>query len=231
MTKARGCARVGCSGWSYDDWRGIVYPDDVPRRSWFEHYVSLFATVELNSTFYRLPTPETASQWGSRAPAGFVYAVKLGQFGSHRKKLLDAATWLPNHIERVERLGVALGPTLVQLPPRWRRDTGRLEEFLALTPRSMRWAFEFRGASWIHDDVFEILRRHDAALCIHDMLIGHPWIRTTTWTYVRYHGPFAPDRPYRGRYGPTRLGMGARAISNWSISLAWRSTSRARSSW
>ncbi len=102
---------------------------------------------------------------GSRAPAGFVYAVKLGQFGSHRKKLLDAARWLPNHIERVERLGVALRPSLVQLQPRWRRDTARIEEFLALAPRSMPWAFEFREPSWIHDDVFEILvrTREDAA--------------------------------------------------------------------
>lgn len=152
---------------------------------------------------------------GFTGPEGFVYALKLGQFGSHRKKLLDAATWLPNHVERAERLGAALGPTLVQLPPGWRRDAGRLEAFLSVAPRSMRWAVELREPSWLNDDVFEILRRYDAALCIHDMVPGHPWIRTANWTYVRYHGPYASNRKYRGRYRPSRLEPGANILNEW----------------
>ena len=115
---SRGAARVGCSGWLYRDWRGVVYPEGLPQRRWFEHYATLFDTVELNNTFYRLPHRETVDKWREQAPPGFLYALKLGAFGSHRMKLRDAASWLPNHLDRARRLGPALGPTLVQLPPR-----------------------------------------------------------------------------------------------------------------
>ena len=190
-----GTFRVGCSGWSYKDWRGVVYPAQLPERRWFEHYQSLFDTVELNSTFYRLPAPSTVEGWAAVAATDFVFAVKLGSFGSHRMKLRDAASWLPNHVDRVERLGPHLGPTLVQLPPRWKRNVERLDEFLSVAPPTMRWAVELRDPSWLHDDVFEVLRRHDAALCIHDLLADHPFVMTTDWTYVRFHGPDALTHP------------------------------------
>jgi uncharacterized protein YecE (DUF72 family) len=200
--------RVGCSGWSYKDWRGIVYPAELPQRTWFGHYQSLFDTVELNSTFYRLPTPTAVERWAAAADPGFVYAVKVGAFGSHRMKLRDAASWLPKHLDRVERLGDHLGPNLLQLPPRWKRDVGRLDEFLTIAPRSIRWAVELRDPSWVHDDVFEVLRRHGAALCIHDLLADHPVELTTDWTYIRFHGPDALNTPYHGSYG-ARLGQWA----------------------
>jgi uncharacterized protein YecE (DUF72 family) len=184
-----GRAHIGCSGWVYKDWRGPVYPEKLPQRRWFEHYATLFDTVEINNSFYRLPTPEAADGWAAQAPPGFVYALKLGQFGSHRMKLRDAASWMPNHLDRALRLGEALGPTLVQLPPRWRRNAERLDEFLTVAPRTMRWAVEMREPSWLHEDVFEVLRRHGAALCIHDLLADHPWELTTDWTYIRFHGP------------------------------------------
>ena len=210
-----GRARVGCSGWVYRDWRGVVYPRALPQREWFAFYATLFDTVELNTTFYRLPPVQTAELWGRQAPAGFQYALKLGQFGSHRMKLRDAARWLPNHVDRARRLGPALGPTLVQLPPRWRRDATRLDEFLGVAPPSMRWAVELRERSWLHDDVFAVLERHDAALCIHDLLPGHPWLRTTDWTYVRFHGPQALERKYVGRYGGRRLWRVADRLAGW----------------
>ena len=191
----RGTARVGCSGWIYRDWRGVVYPADLPQKQWFAHYASLFDTVEINNTFYRLPTAEAVDHWAAQAPPGFVYALKLGQFGSHRKKLKDAAEWLPRHVERAQRLGAALGPTVVQLPPRWRRNVERLDEFLSVAPTTMRWAVELRDASWLHDDVFDTLRRHGAALCVHDLLADHPYVLTTDWTYVRFHGPDALRHP------------------------------------
>ena len=178
--------RVGCSGWSYRDWRGAVYPSDLPQRRWLEYYQQLFDTVELNSTFYRLPTPEAVERWAAAARPGFLYALKLGAFGSHRKKLADAVTWLPNHLDRACRLGAHLGPTLIQLPPRWKRNVARLDEFLELVPSTMRWALELRDPSWLHDDVFEVLRRHAVALCIHDLLPQHPFELTTDWTYVRH---------------------------------------------
>jgi uncharacterized protein YecE (DUF72 family) len=202
---APGTARVGCSGWLYRDWRGVVYPAGLTQKQWFAWYASHFDTVELNTTFYRLPTVKTVETWRQAAPEGFLYATKLGAFATHRKRLRDPETWLANHLDRVERLQPALGPTLVQLRPRWPRDVGRLDHFLELAPRAMRWAVELRDASWLHDDVFETLRRHDAALCVHDLLADHPYVVTTDWTYVRFHGPDALRDRYHGSYGRGRL--------------------------
>jgi uncharacterized protein YecE (DUF72 family) len=200
-----GNLRVGCSGWSYRDWRGVVYPHDLPQRRWFEHYQTLFDTVELNATFYRLPATTTVERWAQAAGPDFLFSIKLGSFGTHRMKLRDASSWLPNHVERFAPLGGHLGPTLVQLPPRWRRDVPRLDDFLSAAPATMRWAIELREPSWLHDDVYEVLRRHGAALCIHDLLADHPIEVTTDWTYVRFHGPDALAQPYHGAYGAARL--------------------------
>jgi uncharacterized protein YecE (DUF72 family) len=208
-------ARVGCSGWVYRHWRGPVYPADLPAKRWFEHYARLFDSVEINNSFYRLPTEAAAEGWAAQAPPGFVYALKLGQFGSHRMKLKDAGSWLPNHMDRVERLGASAGPTLVQLPPRWKRNAERLDEFLAVAPKHVRWAVEVREASWLHEETYEVLRRHGAALCIHDLLAGHPWELTTDWTYVRFHGPRATEAAYQGRYGPDGLFWMADRLEGW----------------
>ena len=210
-----GAVRVGCSGWSYKDWRGLVYPADAPPRRWFEHYAGRFDTVEINNTFYRLPPASTVEAWAEQAPPSFLYAVKVGQFGSHRKKLRDAASWLPRHLERAELLGPHLGPNLVQLPPRWTRNVERLDEFLAVAPKGLRWAVELRDPSWLHDDVYAVLQAHGAALVVHDLLADHPWIRTTDWAYVRFHGPDAIAAPYQGRYGPRRLAAAAERLAAW----------------
>ena len=206
---------MGCSGWSYRDWRGVVYPADLPARRWFEWYRERFDTVEINNTFYRLPAEQTVDGWAAQAPPGFLYAVKVGQFGSHRMKLRDPGRWLTNHLARAERLGPSLGPNLVQLPPHWRRDVARLDEFLARAPRHIRWAVELREPSWLHDDVYDTLARHGAALCLHDLLADHPWERTADWTYVRFHGPDAIAHPYRGRYTGRRLRPVAGRLAAW----------------
>ncbi len=210
-----GRARVGCSGWQYRDWRGPVYPPGLPQRRWFEHYATLFDTVELDSTFYRLPSEDTVRRWRDAAPPGFVYAMKLGAFGTHRMKLRDAGRWLPNHRARAELLGATLGPTLVQLPPHWHRDPARLEEFFSVAPATMRWAVEVRDPTWLHDDVYTVLERHGAALCLHDLLPRHPALLTARWTYVRFHGPRAGTAPYAGRYGGARLWRWAERLAGW----------------
>jgi uncharacterized protein YecE (DUF72 family) len=210
-----GRVRVGCSGWVYKDWRKVVYPLELRQRDWFAHYASMFDTVELNTTFYRLPTPHAVEVWAAQAPLNFLYAVKLGQFGSHRMKLLDPRGWLANHLDRVRLLGPHLGPNLVQLPPSWKRNPERLDEFLTVAPRDIRWAVEIRDPSWFHDDVFAVLERHRAALCIHDMLADHPWVLTTDWTYIRFHGPAAATDKYHGRYGPRRLAQPVRKLRAW----------------
>ncbi len=203
--------RIGCSGWNYAHWRnGVFYPPRLPSRRWLDFYAQHFDTVEVNNTFYRLPPPSTVEGWAAQAPPGFRYALKLGQFGSHRMKLKDAASWLPNHLDRVERLGKAAGPTLVQLPPRWRRNPERLDEFLAVAPKRYRWAVELREGSWLHEEVYEVLRRHRAALCIHDLLADHPWELTTDWTYIRFHGA-GPD----GDYSPELLDLWAERIGGF----------------
>jgi uncharacterized protein YecE (DUF72 family) len=207
--------RVGCSGWNYRDWRGAVYPAAAPTREWFRYYAEMFDTVEINNTFYRLPPPSTMEHWAEQAPSGFVYSVKLGQFGSHRMKLRDAVSWLPNHLDRVARLGRALGPTLVQLPPKWRRNVERLDEFLRVAPRELRWAVEFREPSWLDDEVYAVLAHHGAALCIHDLLPDHPWLRTTSWTYLRFHGPHALTHKYTGAYTGRRLWRTAERVRCW----------------
>lgn len=215
---AAAIARIGCSGWDYRAWRGVVYPPELPRRRWFEHYATLFDTVELNATFYRLPAPSTVERWAELAPPGFVYAAKLGQFGSHRMKLRDPLGWLGNHLDRVGRLGASLGPTLVQLPPRWRRDVPRLDEFLDAarsTAPLLRWAVELRDPSWVHDDVLDALSRHGAALCIHDLVPDHPFVRTTDWAYLRFHGPDAVRSPYVGSYSGRRLWRVAEVLERW----------------
>lgn len=216
----RGAGRclVGCSGWGYREWRGRFYPTELAARRWLDHYVTVFDTVESNTTFYRLPTEERVADWSSRLPDGFVMAVKLGAFGSHRMKLRDAGSWLPNHVRAMRHLGAHLGPTLVQLPPRWRRDTARLDEFLtvATANRGMRWAVELREPSWLHDDTFAVLQHHRAALCIHDLLPRHPQVLTTDWTYVRFHGPHAIERPYHGRYTARRLAPWADRLAGWA---------------
>ena len=215
LNRPSGVARVGCSGWMYKHWRGTVYPESLAARRWFEHYTTLFNTVEINNTFYRLPTEHAVEEWAAQAPPGFVYSLKLGSFGSHRKKLSDARSWLANHLDRLERLGTAAGPTLVQLPPRWRRNVARLDEFLSTAPSGTRWAVELRDPSWLNDETYGVLRRHGAALCVHDLLAGHPWELTTDWTYVRFHGPNAVDCPYQGRYGPDGLFWMAERLSSW----------------
>lgn len=213
------CVRVGCSGWVYQDWKELVY-EGLPQRRWFGHYARHFDTVELNATFYRLPMAATVERWAAQAPEGFVYTPKLGQFCTHRKKLKDPELWLGNHLDRVRRFGAHLGPNLVQLPPRWKRDVGRLEHFLEVAPRDVSWAVEVRDRTWLHDDVFDCLARHGAALCIHDLLDDHPWLLTTDWTYVRFHGADAPARPYHGRYGPGGLEPAAEQLSRWNESGA-----------
>jgi uncharacterized protein YecE (DUF72 family) len=214
-SSARGRAWVGCSGWDYKPWAGPFYPAGVPARGRFAYYAERFSTVELNATFYRLPSVETVEHWREQAPGGFRYAVKVSQFATHRRKLREPSSWVPNHLDRVERLGAHLGPNLLQLPPRWHRDVPRLDDALAALPRRLRWAVELRDPDWVHDDTFACLADHGVALCIHDLIDDHPWVTTTDWTYVRFHGPDATRRPYAGRYTGRRLWRVAERLGEW----------------
>ena len=198
MPKGVGELRVGTSGYRYRHWRGRFYPEDLPQRGWFDHYARQFDTVEINNTFYNLPGRDTFERWREAAPPGFLYSLKFSRYGSHVKHLKDGAATVANFVDAAQALGPTLGPILVQLPPNWRPDPERLAEFLGHAPRDLRWAVEIRDPRWFTDEVFQILRDHRAALCIHDMIEDHPRELTADWTYIRYHGEnYAGNYPHQ----------------------------------
>ena len=208
--KRRGRLRLGTSGYRYDHWKGVLYPDDLPRDRWLRRYAERFDTVELNTTFYGLPEPEAFEEWREEVPEGFCYSLKFSRYGSHMKKLKDPEGTIGTFLERAERLEDRLGPILVQLPPHWGADPDRLGAFLEAAPSRRRWSVEVRDPSWLCRAVFEVLREHGAALCIHDMIDDHPRVRTTDWLYLRYHG-----QDYAGAYSPQRLSAEADRIADW----------------
>lgn len=204
----RARAYIGTSGYQYNHWRGVFYPGEMPKVQWFDYYCRHFDTVEINNTFYHLPEASTFDSWRKQAPEHFCYVLKFSRYGSHLKCLKDPENTVGTFMERAERLGPHLGPILVQLKPNWRLDLERLRLFLRAVPRDQRWAFEFRDPSWLCDEVFEALRRHNAALCIHDMLDNHPHEITADWVYFRFHG-----NGYSGSYSHQLLTAHARQIS------------------
>jgi uncharacterized protein YecE (DUF72 family) len=212
---AQGRAFVGCSGWEYKHWRGDFYPADLPRTRWFEHYASVFDTVEINNTFYRLPEQSTFAAWAARAPRGFTYAVKASRFLTHMKKLKDPEEPLERLFNRMKPLRKHLGPVLYQLPPGWKLDRERLEHFLQALPDGTRHVLEFRDPTWYADDVLAMLARHSVSLCLHDMqgsATGRQQVGPIV--YVRFHGATGH---YNGAYSDERL-------RSWA---EWLSASRA----
>ncbi|MGF1550363.1 MAG: DUF72 domain-containing protein [Sphingomonadaceae bacterium] len=196
--------RIGCSGWSYKHWRGRFYPQKLAQMDWFGHYAGHFDTVELNTSFYRQPRPETFDTWREQAPQGFRYAVKANRYLTHMKKLKDCAGPLERMLEPMRRLKKTLGPILYQLPPNMKIDLERLESFLRLLPGDLTHVFEFREQSWHEEETFALLDRCGASLCAHDMPGSASGRRATgKAAYLRFHGA---DGKYRGRYGEDGLG-------------------------
>jgi uncharacterized protein YecE (DUF72 family) len=198
-----GRARVGCSGWQYRDWKGRFYPTDLPQSRWLEYYAATFDTVEINNSFYRLPSREAVLSWRSRAPAGFVFAVKASRYLTHLRKLKDPRDPLALFFDRARRLGPHLGPVLYQLPPRWKADPERLGTFLSAIPRDVRQTIEFREPDWYTPDVFQRLEHRGVALCLHDMPDSMPRRAAIgPFVYVRFHGTSAK---YAGSYSDGQL--------------------------
>jgi uncharacterized protein YecE (DUF72 family) len=197
--------RIGCSGWSYQHWKGRFYPGRAPESGWLGLYAEMFDTVEVNATFYRLPLRSTVAGWAARTPRTFLFAVKASRYLTHVKRLRDLPAGLARLEERIAPLREAdkLGPVLWQLPASFRRDDVRLAETLARLPDG-RHAFEFRHPSWFDDDVYALLREHRAALVVADRdgLPEAPWVDTAGWWYVRLHHGRAGRR---GNYSPAEL--------------------------
>jgi uncharacterized protein YecE (DUF72 family) len=207
--------RVGCSGWNYGHWRERVYPKGLPPRRWLEHYATLFDTVEVNATFYRLPSRAAVANWVATSPPTFVFAIKASRYLTHLKRLTDLGNGVARFYERIEPLveSPKLGPVLWQLPANFHRDDARLGDALARLPPG-RHCFEFRHASWFVDEVYELLRRHRAALVIGDSP-NRPFQAyelTADWTFIRFH---YGHRGRNGNYSERELERWAQRIEAW----------------
>jgi uncharacterized protein YecE (DUF72 family) len=200
--------RIGCSGWIYRSWARTFYPPGCPQRRWLEHYATVFDTVEVNSTFYRLPSRDAVAAWVQRTPPGFRFTVKSSRYLTHMKRLTDMERGVQRLWERLEPLleSDKMGPVLWQLPERFTRDDERLAFALERLPteRGERHAFEFRHPSWFAPEVLALLREHAVALCIGDRPDRpfQPHVLTADFTIVRFHHG---ARGRRGNYSETEL--------------------------
>ncbi len=210
----RGMIHTGTSGWSYKHWKGVFYPEDLPDRKMLGHYFGSFRTVEINSSFYRLPLQRTFEKWRDSAPEDFVFAVKASRYITHVKRLRDCGQAVENFFERAAGLGEKLGPVLFQLPPGFGPDIEKLDEFLGVLPPGRRVAFEFRHPGWFAPEVYSLLAQRRAAFCVYE-LAGRlsPAEITADFVYVRLHGP---GGAYRGSYSGEVLSGWAERFSAWA---------------
>lgn len=207
--------RVGCSGWNYAHWREHVYPKGAPARRWLAYYAELFDTVEVNTTFYRLPRRESVAAWVAETPPEFLFAVKASRYLTHMKRLTDLGRGVERFYERIDPLvrSPKLGPVLWQLPENFHRNDERLVSALASLPPG-RHCFEFRHPSWFGEEVYALLREHGAALVIGD----HPerpfqtHQLTADWTFIRFH---YGSRGRGGNYSERELDEWAARIQGW----------------
>ena len=207
--------RIGTSGYHYKHWVGRYYPADIKPSAMLAHYLRDFDTVELNNTFYQLPSESTFDAWRKNTPHDFLFAVKGSRFITHMLKLKDPERGLSNFLPRAERLRWKLGPILWQLPPGWKVNVERLETFLQLLPRDHRYAFELRNETWMTDEVLAVLKRYNAAFCIYELAGYHSPIEISAdWTYIRLHGP--TKFKYQGSYSDAQLAEWAERIRGWS---------------
>jgi uncharacterized protein YecE (DUF72 family) len=211
-------ARIGTSGWNYPHWRGRFYPEGLPAGRWLAHYAAHFDTVELNRSFYRLPTPHNFASWGADVPEGFTLAVKATRFTTHIKRLKDAAQTVANLLVAAKELGEKLGPVLFQLPPTMAYDASRLAGLLDyLTAQDLvpglRAVLEVRHPSWLCPELFRQLERAGVALCLADygaLRVEGPL--TAPFVYARRHGP---SGRYAGNYPEEMLAADAARLKGW----------------
>jgi len=204
---------VGTSGFVYAHWKGVLYPPELPPRQWLQEYARTFSTVELNNTFYRLPRADAAERWRVETPPGFLFAAKGSRYLTHMKRLLEPSQGLARFFEPLSRLGHKLVVILWQLPPRWRVNPDRLEQFLVALPPGVRHAFEFREESWYSEEICAILDAHGAAFCEHDLIARPPPRFTGGFRYLRFHGRTGKSQ---GRYGRETLAAWSSQLTRWS---------------
>jgi len=182
---------VGTSGYSYKEWKGSFYPEDLPAKQMLHYYGERFRTVEINNTFYRMPSESLLKNWANEVPAGFAFVLKAPQRITHKQRLKESEDSVAYLFKVAAALEDRLGPVLFQLPPFLRKDLPRLSDFLKTLPPERRVAFEFRHASWFDDEVYAVLRGHGAAMCIAEAEgdLEVPFVATAPWGYVRLRRP------------------------------------------
>jgi uncharacterized protein YecE (DUF72 family) len=214
--------RIGCSGWNYAHWRnGVFYPPRCAASKWLRYYAQFFDTVEINTTFYRLPRTAAVARWVEESPAAFTFAVKVSRYVTHIKRLLDVPQHLPLLYDRIAPLlrSPKMGPLLWQLPPTFTVDLDRLAGALEHLHDGQRHAFEFRHPSWFSEETYTMLREHNVALVIGD----RPQVNdfqthelTTDFTLVRFHGG---TRGANGNYSHAELDEWAERLRGWSSDI------------
>jgi uncharacterized protein YecE (DUF72 family) len=205
---------IGTSGWHYDSWRGPFFPDDVPKKDWLRWYATRFPTTELNGVFYRTPTVAAVRGWFEQTPDDFLFAWKASKFITHWKRLSgNSRNSIALMETRLRLLKHKAGPVLFQLPPQFTANRERLASFIKLLRKRRHYAFEFRHSSWYDENILDVLRDHDIALCLSDHHDAPaPWTVTARHVYMRGHGP---GGRYKGHYAPATLGKWARDIRAW----------------
>jgi uncharacterized protein YecE (DUF72 family) len=205
--------KIGTSGWMYDHWKGPFYPEDIASDDMLPFYAQTFDTVEVNNTFYQLPSEEKVRRWKEDSPAGFLFVIKANRYITHMKNLLDPEEPVNTLMARIEILGQKLGPILFQLPPHWNVNAERLANFLEVLPQGPRYVFEFRDESWYADEIYRLLEEAGAAFCIHDHRDApSPEEVTADFVYLRFHGPRGD---YGGKYREEDLREWAERIAGW----------------
>jgi uncharacterized protein YecE (DUF72 family) len=209
---------VGTSGWNYKHWRGLFYPRELKTAEWLHHFAAHFRTVEINNSFYRLPTEHAFRTWREAVPRGFVFAVKASRYLTHIKRLRDPDDPLDLFLSRAKHLRGTLGPVLFQLPPRFKCDPDRLAVFLRSLRahplgKKRRAVLEVRDSTWLTRNVFQLLERFNICLCLadwHDLPIDSPL--TADFVYVRRHY----GKSAGGNYSHPELNKDIRQIRRWS---------------
>lgn len=177
---------VGTSGYNYPEWKGSFYPESLPAARMLGYYAERLPTVEINYTFYRMPTEKVVAGWVAGTPDGFTFALKAPRRITHDARLRDCADALARFCAVAAGLGPKQAPLLFQLPPNLKKDLDRLDQFLGLLPAGQRAAFEFRHPSWLDEDVFASLRRRNLALCVADSeRLATPVVVTADYAYFR----------------------------------------------
>ncbi len=209
---------IGTSGWNYDHWKNVFYPEDLNQDNWLKFYSEKFQTVEINNSFYHLPKMETFKKWKAAVPGNFIFSVKASRYITHMKKLKDPEESIKKIFNNIKVLKNSLGPVLFQLPPHWHFNKERLINFIKVLPKKYKYTFEFRDDTWWNEDTYEILKNNNAAFCIYEL--GNqksPKEITADFIYIRLHGP---KEKYSGNYSKEILSGWSGAFAQWGKNVS-----------